>query len=126
MKIKLNMMIAVFLCAAACLADEGKAWFQKAVRDASFPKGSIIQYVDVSKDTIFVPNIKMTNSVVLAKEGVVLFVDEQPGLDWAHQFQVVLIPKVSQKPEILFRGSAVPSFELRKPDGTKITNWNKY
>jgi hypothetical protein len=118
--------MAMLLCAAAGMADEGKAWFQNVIQEAGFPKGSSIQFAHVSKDAIFVSNTKMTNSVVLAKDGVVLFVDEKPSLDWAHPFQLLFVPKATLKPEVLFRGSAIPSFELRNPDGTKIKNWEKY
>jgi hypothetical protein len=64
-----------------------------------------------------------TNVVVLPEEGIVLFNDEQPKYRWEHVFQLVFVPKTTDLPQTLFKGSAIPGFAFKGPDGSDITEW---
>jgi hypothetical protein len=118
-------LIAVLL--AGCQVSEDAALVRKATAHVQYPRGSRIQYATVPAGTIYAPRAHMgsTNVVVLPTEGIVLFIDEQPKYDWAHLFQLVFVPKATGIPQDLFRGSAIPDFAFRQPDGVQVTNWTK-
>ena len=88
----------------------------------------MVQYAVTPRGTRLVPEqgMDITNAVVLQQEGYVVFIDEQPKYDWAHNCQIAFIPATAGQPEVIFRGVAFPQFSLRTPDGTRVTAWNKF
>ena len=101
---------------------------KQGLKQIEIPRGSVVRYAAAPAGTQFIPgqHLGVRNPIPLQNEGYVLFIDEQPGYDWEHRFQLVFIPKTSGKPHVLFRGSAIPDFRFKKPDGSTITKWQKY
>jgi hypothetical protein len=124
---RLAMLAALAMLPAGCRLSEEAALVQKAAVQAEYPRGSRIQYVMVSAGTVYAPSAHMgsTNAVVMPDAGAVLFIDEKPRHRWAHPFQLVFIAKGSGEVTTLFRGSAIPAFSFRRPNGSMVTDWKK-
>jgi hypothetical protein len=117
------VLLLVLLASGCQKPDMVSAGLEQLV----IPKCSVVQYAEASRGTQFIPGQGMgiTNTVLFPSAGYVLFIDEEPKCDWAHSFQLVFLPKASGKPDVLFRGSALPDFEFKTPDGSTIMNWKK-
>jgi hypothetical protein len=123
-------VIALVLLSIAlgCQKTQKSDSVRRSLKLIDMPKGSVVQYAEAPRGTQFLPGkgLSAAKPTSLPTEGYVLFIDEQPKYDWAHGFQLVFVPKASGKPNVLFRGSAIPDFTFKKPDGSTVTEWKKH
>lgn len=120
--------IALAFAAAGCQTEDKPDVVSKALKQITVPKGSVVQYAEVPRGTTFIPGQGMgiTSTRSFPDDGYLLFIDEQPEYDWAHGFRLVFVPKTSGKPDVFFRGSPIPDYSFRKPEGSTVTGWRKY
>lgn len=128
MKQSVCMMALVLLSlASGCQKDDMAGAVREGIKQIEIPKGSVVQYAEVPRGTAFLPGKALTTAkpTTFPTDGYILFIDEQPNYNWQHSFQLVFVPNPSGKPEVFFRGSAIPDYTLKKPDGSAVTGWKK-
>lgn len=127
MDIRFAILGALTIFLTGCQVSEESALVQKATAQVKYPRGSRVAYAAVPAGTVYAPGARMgsTNVVALSDAGVVLFINEKPTYDWEHPFQLIFVAKGSGEVTTLFRGSAIPEFSFKQPDGSKVTNWKK-
>ena len=124
----------VILCligtVTGCDAREGneRLHLSKALGKVGHARGAHIYVMPVVSGVRFVPKEGMgkATEATFDANGWLVFIDEAPDSDWAHQFKLIFVRQVDGTNSILFDGRAMPDFQLLAGDRVIAKRWEKY
>lgn len=99
-----------------------------ALGKVDYPSGARIHTMPVRAGMRFAPREGMgkASEMVFAADGWLVFIDETPDADWAHQFKLLFVRQADGATSTLFNGKAMPDFQLFAGENIVAKRWEKY